>query len=157
MFQNRNKISKFTLFIMLALVISSSFCLNFLTMSALAAGTSDSITDSQSANKYQPMSSDDNQCQLMNQSDNKMHQPDGGQNNTPIISPLTTSGIKDCCLNKDNNSATLFASSSFDQNLIVTPLFIAGENIGDSFSDNYLVIPSPPPYLAALSSIKKNE
>ena len=149
MFPNKHKISQLAIFIMLALVISSSFCLNFLAMAALAAGTAGPVASSQSVAGHQPMSSDNSQCQSMNQPN---------INNTPLISPLAATGVQDCCINNDHGAAAaISASGSFNQASIITPLFIAGENISDSFSDNCLIIYSPPPHLAALGTVKKNE
>lgn len=154
----KRTISKLAILLLMASAVSGSFCLKLLAMPVLAAQSS-SQTAAPMVMDSQITVSNNDICQADNQLDTKANKlTSDNDSNAPVISPWTSSGVKDCCLNKDHSSTAVLAGSNLSVAFIASPLFTAGENISLSYSDadRYFVI-LPPPQLAALASIKKNE
>ena len=143
MTKGKKQISGFIIAIILALTLSSSFCLKFLTMSALAAemptGNADTMTS---------------QVRVVDACcPEKATQAD-----QQFISQSAHNSTNDCCLNRDDSPRSASATIHFDQNLIstiATPTTIMAS--ATVFGSYQLLLYLPPPQADALSSVVKRE
>lgn len=187
MLQNKHNISRFVVFIILALVASSSFCMNWLVNSVSAAGDSKSIgsskfvESSESAKSFQSIKSSKsigssqaifahhapvNRRAIMSPVDqhqsiaspaNVAHNNSNNSDNVLNFSPITHHGLKDCCFDQNHSATAVSIVDGSSHHFAFVQLAISGENTKDVFFFNRPVIHAPPPHLAALRSIKKNE
>jgi len=151
MLKSERKKSTLVISLILALIISTSFCLEFLVQSALAADFANSRADSDSQAMIRGAGIfDDCLPQEASQLSNKIK--------SDLIFPDNNKGIKECCLNTSHHPTTAVTSDSIlNYNALLAPLIISLKNISLGSFDSYSPIPSPPPEASALRSIVKNE
>lgn len=151
MLKSRNRKSTLVISLILALVISTSFCLEFLTMSALAAEFTNISTDS----NHPVITINDEMSDVCSPQDTS---DQSNRTNNDLISQDNNRGIKDCCLNTDHHPTTAAASDNvLNHHVIATPLIVSTANILTKSFNFYLPTPAPPPETDALRSIVKNE
>lgn len=160
MIKKKQTISLLIIPVMLAFIVASSVCLQFLTMTAMASEMASAGNTAKAG--YHEMGMPGMAMDVLP----VMAKENTGCHNVskPIVpsdtnyQPFAGEGVKDCCINKGHHPDTLGCEINFGQGAIASlPLATTLSPEIKSFNLEYKAVYLPPPETDSLRSIVKNE